>query len=62
MTDSNTNGHGLKDKIITEKLALLTQTGFPLTKFFLDNSEWNENMILERTKKISNALYAKVIF
>ena len=62
LTDSNTNGHGLKDKIITEKLALLTQTGFPLTKFFLDNSEWNENMILERTKKISNALYAKVIF
>lgn len=62
LTDSNTNSHRLKDKIITEKLALLTQTGYPLTKFFLDNSEWNEHMILERTKKISNALYAKVIF
>ena len=62
LTDSNTNGHRLKDKTITEKITLLTQTGFPLTKFFLDNPEWNENMILERARKISNALYSKVIF
>ena len=62
LTDSSTNGHALKDKSITEKIALLTQTGFPLSKFFLDNPDWNENKILERTKEISNALYAKVIF
>ena len=62
LTDSNTNGHELKDKVITEKLTLLTHTGFPLTKFFLDNPEWNEDMIVERAKKISSALYAKVFF
>ena len=62
LTDSNTNGHELKDKNINEKITLLIQTGYPLAKFFLDNPQWNEDKILERTKNICNALYSKVIF
>lgn len=62
LTDSNTNGHRLKDKNIKEKIALLTQAGYPLTKFFLDNAEWGESEILERSKKISKLLYSKVSF
>lgn len=62
LTDSNTNGHKLKDKNPTEKIALLTQAGYPLAKFFLDSPNWGEDEILERTKKISHSLYSKVSF
>ena len=62
LTDSNTNSHELKDKNIKEKITLLTQTGYPLAKFFLDNPQWDEDSISERTRNISKALYYKVSF
>ncbi|MGM8887604.1 GmrSD restriction endonuclease domain-containing protein, partial [Psychrobacter sp. 1U2] len=57
LTDSNTNGHRLKDKEPAEKIDILRQAGYPLSKFFLDNTVWDENDVLERTKKLSKALY-----
>lgn len=62
LTDSYTNGHKLKDKNPTEKIKLLTQAGYPLNKFFLDNREWDDSGVLERTKKMSKSLYSKVNF
>lgn len=62
LTDSSTNSHRLKDKDPVEKIAILKQAGYPLSKFFLDNDVWNEKKVIERTKELSKALYPKVKF
>lgn len=62
LTDSSTNSNLLKDKEPQDKIKILTDTNYPLTKFFLDQNTWNKNDLIERTKKISKSLYPKVKF
>jgi len=62
LTDSSTNSNELKDKEISEKISLLTTRGYPLATFFLNDPLWDEYKIIERTKKIADALYHKVVF
>ena len=57
LTDASTNGHKLKDNLPTEKISILSKTGYPLEANFIHGQDWDKEKVLERGKAISQHVY-----
>lgn len=60
LTDAGTNGHKLKDKEISDKIALLEAAGYPLDANFILSREWGKPEVDKRAKEIAEFVYTKV--
>ncbi|ENY3837105.1 DUF262 domain-containing protein [Vibrio vulnificus] len=60
LTDAGTNGHKLKDKETSDKIALLEAAGYPLDANFILSREWGKPEVDKRAKEIAEFVYTKV--
>lgn len=60
LTDASTNGHKLKDKDTSDKIALLEAAGYPLDVNFIKSREWAKPEVDKRAKEIAEFVYTKI--
>ncbi|MFZ6772430.1 DUF262 domain-containing protein [Undibacterium sp. SXout7W] len=60
LVESKTNSDRLKDKEPSEKIKFLKEINYPVKKALVNNSEWSELEIRERSKEIAKVLYQLV--
>ncbi|ANS87408.1 hypothetical protein VSVS12_03708 [Vibrio scophthalmi] len=60
LTDAGTNGHKLKDKETSDKIALLEAAGYPLDANFILSREWGKPEVDKRAKEIAEFVYTKI--
>nr|WP_319557080.1 DUF262 domain-containing protein [uncultured Vibrio sp.] len=60
LTDASTNGHKLKDKDTSDKIALLEAAGYPLDVNFIKSREWCKPDVEKRAKEVAEFVYTKI--